>query len=132
MSRDGRVWITPIYQQVLGKALGYVVVRLSENDPVQAWDSLKTLFYTSPLEVKKECRQFLNEISEQVQTLSIPSSLRNAGKAIQTENKLRRFLHQKNHQLFEKLVASLIKHGYLETKWSRVKTEDFRTLEEQP
>jgi len=129
--RDNRVFITPIYQQILGKALGYVITTFNEDDPTRTWNSLKTLFYTCPLEVKKECRQLLDDINHEVQTLNAPRSLRNAGTQVETENRLNKFLFQKTHELFEKIVASLIERGYLETKWSRVKREDFEGLEEQ-
>ena len=129
--RDNRVFITPIYQQILGKALGYVITSFHENDPNQTWTSLKTVFYACPLEVKEECRKMLDDINHEVQMLNTPRSLRNAGTQVETENQLNKFLFQKTHELFEKIVASLIAHGYLETKWSRVKREDFEGLEEQ-
>jgi len=73
----------------------------------------------------------LDDINHEVQMLNTPRSLRNAGTQVETENQLNKFLFQKTHELFEKIVASLIAHGYLETKWSRVKREDFEGLEEQ-
>lgn len=115
-----RVFITPICQRILGNALDYVVKARNMGDPVEVWESLKTLYYISPPKVQEDCQKLFDDISSQVQTLSIPRSLRNAGVQVQTSNKLEQFLFR-NNQIFLKLISkSLYERGYMVPKQRKI------------
>jgi len=114
LSISTRVFITPIYQRILGKALEHVVNSFNLGNPLQTWEALKTVYHTSAIKVKEECKEKFAEINHEVQTLNAPRSLRNAGTQIETENRLNKFLFQKNSEFYDLLVATLIKHRYLE------------------
>ncbi len=116
MSVSNRVWITPLCQKVIGKAFDIVVSRLSEGDQVQIWESLKTLYHVSPLDVKKECKHLFEEISREAQIYTTPRSLRTAEAQVQTTMDLRRFFYQHNYEFLDLLVETLDKKGYYKPK----------------
>jgi len=122
MSVSGRVWITPLCQKVLGKALDIVVSRLSEGDQLQIWQSLKTLYHVSPLDVKKECKKLFNEITKEVTMRSTPRSLRTAGTEAQTTMELHRFLYQRNYAFLDLIIKTLDQKGYYKPKPREVPT----------
>jgi hypothetical protein len=112
MSATTRKYITPVYDTLLDKALGNVIISFFAGNSSQAWDSLLTLNDILPEDIQDKCKGLIDEVETH-----ITIELRKRGYA-QSDSLFRRmylenYVGKYKHELFNKIVRLLSSAGYL-------------------
>lgn len=126
--RKGDKLITNLYDTILDKVIGNVLLSFFAGSASQAWDSLLTLYDVLDDEVQKEVKSLVDEVQ-----LHINREMAKRGYAqsdvLQKQRILREYVNIQKHVLFNKIIRLLIKHGYLQRSWSGITKEDLERLE---
>ena len=121
MSVQKTKYITPLYDTILDKTIGNVLVSFFSGDASQAWDSLLTLYDVLDKEIKEEVKDLIQEVQ-----VNINKEMSKRGYAqsdiLQKQRLLREYVNLKKHVIFEKIIMLLLSRGYLKKEPREVPT----------
>jgi uncharacterized membrane-anchored protein YjiN (DUF445 family) len=125
---QGDKYIKSLYDTLLDRAIGFVLQAFTSGSASMAWDSLQTLYDVLDENIKDECKGLIDEVETH-----ITIELRKRGYA-QSDVLFRRlyiesYVANKKHELFDKIIRLLKKHGYLQKTWTPIDKKDFEGLE---
>lgn len=112
MSVQKTKYITPLYDTILDKTIGNVLMSFFEGDAGRAWDSLLTLYDVLDSEIKSEVKGLIDEVQ-----MHINKQMARRGYAqsdvLKKQRILQTYVNEKKHELFEKIIMLLLNKGYL-------------------
>lgn len=112
MSIQKTKYITPLYDTILDKCIGNVLISFFEGDAGRAWDSILTLYDVLDKEIKEEVKGLIDEVQ-----MHINKQMSKRGYAqsdvLQKQRVLREYVNVQKHVLFEKIIVLLLNKGYL-------------------
>jgi len=115
MSVQKTKFITPLYDTILDRTIGNVLISFFNGDAGQAWDSLLTLYDVLDDEIEAEVKDLIDEVQ-----LNINKQMSKRGYAqsdvLQKRRILREYVNIQKHVLFKKIMRLLITHGYFKQK----------------
>jgi len=125
---QGDKYITSLYDTLLDRAIGNVLMAFASGSAAQAWDSLLTLNDVLDSDIKDECKGLISEVETYVAV-----KLRERGYAA-SDTLFRRmaletYVNIRKHDLLDKIIRLLKKHGYLQKTWTPIDKKDFEGLE---
>ncbi len=125
---QGDKYITSLYDTLLDRAIGNVLMAFATGSASQAWDSLLTLYDVLDDNIKDECKSVIDEVETHVSI-----KLRERGYAASDElfkrMALESYVNRYKHVLLDKIIRLLKKHGYLQKTWTPIDKKDFEGLE---
>jgi len=112
VSASNRKYITPVYDTILDKTIGNVIMSFFTGNPSQTWDSLLTLYDILPDDIQENCKALIDQVEIHI---TIESHKRGYA---QTDSLFRRmalasYVEKHKHELFGKIMALLSSAGYL-------------------
>ena len=112
MSVQKTKYITPLYDTILDKTIGNVLVSFFSGNASQSWDSLLTLYDCLDSQIKEEVKDLIREVQ-----VNINKEMSKRGYAqsdiLQKQRLLREYVNLKKHVIFEKIMLLLFTKGYL-------------------
>jgi hypothetical protein len=105
--------ITNLYDTLLDRVLGNVVMAFATGNSSQAWDSLLTLRDILPVEIKAEIQGLIDQTETYI-TVQLKQRGYVASDALFKRMYLESYIAAKKHELFDKIVSLLQKYGFLQ------------------
>ncbi|MCJ7560352.1 hypothetical protein MUO79_07000 [Candidatus Bathyarchaeota archaeon] len=105
--------ITNLYDTLLDKVLGNVVMAFATGSASQAWDSLLTLRDILPAEIKSEIQGLIDQ-TETFITVQLRQRNYTQTDGLFRKMFLEKYVADKKHGLFDEIVRLLQKYGFLQ------------------
>jgi len=126
--KPGDKQITNLYDTILDKVIGNVLVSFFEGDAGRAWDSLLTLYDVLDDEIQREVKGLIDSVQTHINKQMAKRGYAQSD-VLQKQRLLREYVNVQKHELFNKIMRLLIKYGYLQRTWRGISKEDLERLE---
>jgi len=130
MSQTKTKYIQPLYLNILEKTIGSTLAAFCQNNPLQSWDALLTLYDVLDGEIKEQVKPTIEETKLEINKLA-NMTIYSPIDIVDRQSKLDRYINVNKHKILQKIMTLLQEKGYLKFNQYRITKETFRNIDEK-